>query len=49
MEKTKRIIKLGSKDFRRLVGVKKETYREMLKVVKRGYKKKGKEEEGRVS
>jgi hypothetical protein len=32
MEKTKRIIKLGAKDFRRLVGVKKEMYRDKIEV-----------------
>jgi hypothetical protein len=40
MEKTERVLKLEGKEFRRLVEVKKETYKEMLKVVKRGNKKK---------
>jgi hypothetical protein len=35
-KKIERIIKLEAKEFRRLVGVNKETYREKLKVVKRG-------------
>jgi hypothetical protein len=36
MKKTEKVLKLKGKDFRRLAGVKKETYKEMLKVVKRG-------------
>jgi hypothetical protein len=36
MKKIEGIIKLEAKEFRRLVGVKKKTYREKLKVVKKG-------------
>jgi hypothetical protein len=48
MEKTESVLKLEGKGFRRLVGVKKGTYKKMLKVVKRGNKKK-RERGGRKS
>ncbi|MDR1941679.1 MAG: hypothetical protein LBQ47_05075 [Endomicrobium sp.] len=49
MKKTEIVLKLKGKDFRRLVGVKKETYKEMLKAVKRGYRKKGEEADERAN